>query len=94
MNNITKLATALLLAAVPATAALAADKPAKAQPAAAKSADAKPSAGADDPAKAAGPKLHMAHGKNPGKDVDLRHCLDLGTNAEVIRCAEQGERKE
>jgi len=94
MNNITKLATALLLAAVPATAALAADKPAKAQPAAAKSADDKPSAGADDPAKAAGPKLHMARGKNPGKDVDLRHCLDLGTNAEVIRCAEQGERKE
>ena len=92
MNNISKLATALLLAAVPATAALAADKPAKP---AAKAAEAKASPAVDDAAKASGPKLQMAKaGRNPGKDVDLRHCLDLGTNAEVIRCAEQGERKE
>ncbi|HXS53818.1 MAG TPA: hypothetical protein VN782_14885 [Usitatibacter sp.] len=41
--------------------------------------------------KAAGPHLRMAahHGRNPGKDVDLRHCLDLGTAKEVIRCSEQ-----
>ncbi len=94
MNNITKLATALVLAGA-AGMSLAADKAAKppaAKPAAAKAADAKP-AGAADEAMAGGPKLHMAKA-NPGKDVDLRHCLDLGTNAEVIRCAEQGDRKE
>lgn len=78
---------------------LAADKPAKgaAAPAKAlspaKAAEGKPvSAAANDEAKPAGPKLRMAHaGANPGKDVDLRHCLDLGTNAEVIRCSEQKE---
>jgi len=78
---------------------LAADKPAKGAAAPAKAlspakgAEAKPvSAAADDAAKPAGPKLRMAHaGPNPGKDVDLRHCLDLGTNAEVIRCSEQKE---
>ncbi len=93
MNNITKIAAALALAcAVPAVTTLAADKPAKT---AAKSAEAKPSPAAADAAKADGPKLQMAKAaRNPGKDVDLRHCLDLGTNAEVIRCAEQGERKE
>jgi hypothetical protein len=90
MNNITKLAAALLLlAAIPAFAA---DKPAKP---AAKAAEAKASPAVDDAAKASGPKLQMAKaGRNPGKDVDLRHCLDLGTNSEVIRCAEQGDRKE
>jgi hypothetical protein len=93
MNDITKIAAALALAcAVPAGALLAADKPTKA---AAKATDAKPSPAADDAAKAAGPKLGMAKAaRNPGKDVDLRHCLDLGTNAEVIRCSEQGDRKE
>ena len=41
--------------------------------------------------KAAGPHLRMAahHGRNPGKDEDLRHCLDLATPKEVIRCSEQ-----
>lgn len=41
--------------------------------------------------KASGPHLRMAahHGKNPGKDEDLRHCLDLGTDKEVIRCSEE-----
>ena len=40
--------------------------------------------------KASGPHLRMAahHGKNPGKDEDLRHCLDLGSDKEVIRCSE------
>jgi hypothetical protein len=91
MNNMTKLAAALVLAcAVPAGALLAADKPAKP---AAKTADAKPSPAADDAAKAAAPKLQMARA-NPGRNVDLRHCLDLGTNSEIIRCAERGDRKE
>ena len=98
MNNTMKIAAALVLACtIPAGASLAADKAAKpaAKPAAAKAADAPPSSAAADPANAAGPKLHMAKAtRNPGKDVDLRQCLDLGTNAEVIRCAEQGERKE
>lgn len=40
--------------------------------------------------KPAGPRLRMAHhGRNPGKDRDLRHCLDLPTAKEVIRCSEQ-----
>jgi len=92
MNNITKLAALLIACAATAGVSLAADKPAKP---AAKAADAKSSPAADDAAKAAGPKLQMAKvAHNPGKDVDLRHCLDLGTNAEVIKCAEQGERKE
>jgi hypothetical protein len=93
MNNITKLAAALVLAfTIPAGASLAADKP---KAGAAKAADAKPSPAAGEAAKAAGPKLQMARAtRNPGKDVDLRHCLDLGSNAEVIKCAEQGERKE
>lgn len=89
MNNITKLAALVLACTVPAAMSLAADKPAKG---AGKPAPAKADAGAADAPKAAGPKLRMA--KNPGKDMDLRHCLDLGTNAEVIRCAEQGDRKE
>ena len=91
MNNITKLAALLTACAATAGMSLAADKPAKP----AKAADAKSSPAADDAAKATGPKLQMAKvAHNPGKDVDLRHCLDLGTNAEVIKCAEQGERKE
>jgi hypothetical protein len=28
-------------------------------------------------------------GRNPGGDRDLRHCLDLATPKEVIRCSEQ-----
>lgn len=41
--------------------------------------------------KASGPHLRMAEhrGKNPGKDRDLRHCLDLPTDKEIIRCTEQ-----
>ena len=41
--------------------------------------------------KPAGPRLQMADhpGSNPGKDRDLRHCLDLPTPKEVIRCSEQ-----
>ncbi len=61
---------------------------AKPAPPAAEAKAAKP---ADDTkgVKAAGPRLHMAHhGRNPGKDQDLRHCLDLPTAREVIRCSE------
>jgi hypothetical protein len=48
-------------------------------------------AGSDAQAvKSAGPRLRMADApaKNPGKDQDLRHCLDLPTPKEVIRCSE------
>jgi hypothetical protein len=59
-------------------------KPAKAAP----KSDAKPQ---DTGTQAAGPKLDMgeAPAKNPGKDRDMRHCLDLPTPKEVIKCSEQ-----
>jgi hypothetical protein len=50
-----------------------------------------PKAGSDAQAmKSAGPRLHMsdAPARNPGRDRDLRHCLDLPTPKEVIRCSE------
>jgi hypothetical protein len=48
------------------------------------------SAGEAQAVKSAGPRLHMADTpeRNPGKDRDLRHCLDLPTPKEVIRCSE------
>jgi hypothetical protein len=69
---------------------LAADKPkaaAKPAPAASESKDAKPDT---QGVKSAGPHLRMADApaKNPGKDRDMRHCLDLPTPKEVIRCSE------
>ncbi len=41
--------------------------------------------------KAAGPRLQMADPdrKNPHGDRDVRHCLDLPTEKEVIRCTER-----
>lgn len=62
----------------------------KAKPAKAKAApkdDAKPQ---DAGTQSAGPKLNMgeAPAKNPGKDRDMRHCLDLPTAKEVIKCSE------
>jgi hypothetical protein len=47
-------------------------------------------AGEAQAVKSAGPRLHMADTpeRNPGKDRDLRHCLDLPTSKEVIRCSE------
>ncbi|HSN20014.1 MAG TPA: hypothetical protein VLS49_05010 [Usitatibacter sp.] len=63
---------------------------AKAAPPAAEAKAAPPAAGAKG-VKAAGPRLQMAEhrGKNPGKDRDMRHCLDLPSNKEIIRCSEQ-----
>jgi hypothetical protein len=50
-------------------------------------------AGSDAQAvKSAGPRLQMdTPERNPGKDRDLRHCLDLPTPKEVIRCSEGKE---
>jgi len=62
---------------------------AKPAPAASEAKDAKPGAEAQG-VKSAGPHLRMADApaKNPGKDRDMRHCLDLPTPKEVIRCSE------
>jgi len=83
--------TALGIAAA-AQAALAADEgkaETKATPASGEATNAKDAPDAKS-VKASGPHLRMAHhGKNPGKDRDLRHCLDLATDKEVIRCTEQ-----
>jgi len=81
-----------LAAAAPVALAAADGAKADAKDAAAESPAKK--AGDDSGAKGvkpAGPHLQMrAHrGKNPGKDRDLRHCLDLTTDKEVIRCTEQ-----
>ncbi len=83
---------AWLAAAAPL--ALAADGDNKAEtrptPASGEAKNAKPTPEADT-VKSAGPHLRMArhHGKNPGGNRDLRHCLDLPTNKQVIRCSEQ-----
>jgi len=83
---------AWLAAAAPL--AFAADAAAKAEtqatPASGEARDAKPTTEANR-VKRAGPHLRMAahRGKNPGRDRDLRHCLDLPTNEQVIRCSEQ-----
>jgi hypothetical protein len=82
---------ALWLAAVPWALAAGDDKAeTKATPASGETKDAKPAADAKG-VKPAGPHLRMAEhrGKNPGKDRDLRHCLDLATDKEIIRCSEQ-----
>jgi|KBSMisStandDraft_5_1062788.scaffolds.fasta_scaffold07715_6 hypothetical protein len=82
--------TLWLCAIVPA--ATAAD--AKPQPAADGSpapADDKAAAGSKG-VKPAGPRLQMGKNhpaKNPGKDRDMRHCLDLPDTKEVIRCYEK-----
>src|SRR5690242_7145277 len=78
--------------AAAATLVAAADKekaPAKPAPAVGEAKDAKPGADAQG-VKSAGPHLRMADApaKNPGKDRDMRHCLDLPTPKEVIRCSE------
>ena len=61
-------------------------KPAKAAKPASKD-GAKPQ---DAGTQAAGPKIDMgeAPAKGPGKDRDMRHCLDLPTAKEVIKCSE------
>jgi len=99
MTSTTKAAIgiALWLAAAPWALAAGADKAeTKATAASGEAKDAKAAgdAGAADDAKgvkAAGPHLRMAgrHGRNPGGDRDLRHCLDLPTPKEVIRCSEK-----
>ena len=62
-------------------------KPSKSAKAAPKG-DAKPQ---EAGTQAAGPRLDMgeAPAKSPGKDRDMRHCLDLPTAKEVIKCSEQ-----
>jgi hypothetical protein len=79
-----------LAAAIPAAFAADGDKAeAKPTPASGEAKDAKPDPDAKG-VKARGPHLRMAEhkGRNPGGDRDLRHCLDLPTNREIIRCTE------
>jgi hypothetical protein len=85
------IAAALWLAAVPWALAAGSDKAeTKPTPASGEMKNEKPAPDAKG-VKAAGPRLRMAehHGKNPGKDRDMRHCLDLPTDKEIIRCSEQ-----
>jgi hypothetical protein len=93
MNTRTVVATAIacLLASPWALAQYAKDsKGGDAKPSAASE---MPNAAAEDskaPGKAAGPRLNMdVPKKNPGKDQDVRSCLDLATNAEIIKCAQK-----
>jgi hypothetical protein len=84
------IAAALWLAAPCVFAADQQKAEAKPTPASGEMKDEKPAPDAKG-VKAAGPHLRMAehHGKNPGKDRDMRHCLDLPTDKEIIRCTEQ-----
>ncbi|HEX3097014.1 MAG TPA: hypothetical protein VHQ02_04810 [Usitatibacter sp.] len=79
----------LAAAAVPSLAAEKAKAEPKRAPDSGEAKDAKAGSGAQ-PVKSAGPRLRMedAPARNPGKDRDLRHCLDLPTPKEVIRCSE------
>ena len=91
IRTMAALGAALWLAALAAPAAAAGkkDAPAKPAPAAAEAKDAKPPSDTQG-VNSAGPHLRMADApaKNPGKDRDMRHCLDLPTPKEVIRCSE------
>ena len=92
-RTIAALGVAAWLAAA-APAALAADESDKPQakdaPVSAPASEAKPDTDAKA-VKPAGPRLRMGEhrGKNPGGDRDVRHCLDLPTSQEVIRCYER-----
>lgn len=88
-RTIAAIGAALWLAAAPALAAESDKAETKPTPASNEAKDAK--AGADAKGvKPDGPRLRMAEhkGRNPGGDRDLRHCLDLPTNREIIRCTE------
>ena len=52
--------------------------------------DARPGAADAQGVKSGGPRLNMGEAPehNPGKDRDMRHCLDMPTPKEVIRCSE------
>lgn len=72
-------APAMMAAATPPARPAPAAPPPEATPAAA-------------PAKAAPaspPSPAPKRGKKRARDVDARHCLDLGSNAEIARCAEK-----
>ena len=89
IRKMAALGVSLWLAAA-AVASLAAEK-AKAEPKRAPdSGEAKDAGSNAQQVKSAGPRLRMADApaRNPGKDRDLRHCLDLPTPKEVIRCSE------
>lgn len=89
IRTMAALGVSLWLAAAAANAAGNEKSDAKGKPDAGEAKDAK--AGGDaQGVKSAGPRLRMADApaKNPGKDRDLRHCLDLPTPKEVIRCSE------
>jgi hypothetical protein len=88
-RTIAAIGAALWLAAVPTAFAADGDKAeAKPTPASGEAKDAKRDTDAKG-VKAEGPHLRMTHqGANPGGDRDLRHCLDLPTNREIIRCTE------
>lgn len=94
MENATMAAAGLALwlaAAAPLALAAGADKAENKPTAASGEAKAAKPARHGKGVKAAGPHLRMAEhpGRNPGKNRDLRHCLDLPTDKEVIRCSEQ-----
>jgi hypothetical protein len=92
MRNRAMVATGMTLwlcALMPAAGA-AEEKP-QASPATATPAkEAKPGVEAKS-VKPAGPRLEMGkdHPRNPGKERDMRHCLDLPDEKQVIRCYEK-----
>jgi hypothetical protein len=92
IRTMAALGVSLWLAAAAALAAGNEKAETKPTPASGEAKDAKDAkAGADaQGVKSAGPRLRMADApaKNPGKDRDMRHCLDLPTPKEVIRCSE------
>lgn len=51
--------------------------------------EATPAAAPAKAAPASPPSPAPKRGKKRARDVDARHCLDLGSNAEIARCAEK-----
>ena len=69
-------------------AALALTAPAWSQEAKPPAQPEKPAAMAQDAPKAEAPKPKAHHKANPRRQEDARHCLEKGSNTEIIKCAE------
>lgn len=85
MLGCTTVAMAAEKMASPASAVPAATAPAATEKPAAATPEPAPAPTATEPAK---PKmLHLQAGKPRSKNMDLRHCLKLKTNAAIAKCA-------
>jgi hypothetical protein len=92
MKRILLAAISVALVSAPVYSQTQADKPAAAPAAPAMKEEAKPAAPAmKEEAKAAAPQKDINIVQGPGQSVvkeDARHCLEHGSNTDIIKCAE------